>query len=437
MTILALAFAAASIAGCIVLGVVVNHQRHTIERALDRIHPEVLRPETCCGACPPIALSNLAHGGTVPCGTAPAPTTPTAPTTRENTMTDQITDQDKRDALAWAGGSQAIGIADAAARVILATVGAPEPTLAEELRDTARWWREGAPTWEQCCDRFESLANRAEQIEQERDAARAEVARTDSARTQNYGDGSTLAGFLQKCVNIAHNIAAEYPSRPVKDHVIDLRRAADYAGRVEQERDEARSEVEHLTAELDQAIAQRSAETASREAAQKSRDEARAEVERLTTEQNTDLFGGAVYATPAGRMSQIQHYTFRPASALPDPADVPEGQAWVVSIDDMEETVGFKSIGFGWICFRELGGTTKMIPSDRITLVSRLVPAQRVITNPDELDRLAEGTIVRDKDGDAWRRTCDEWTTTADYGRFASWAVSRSGPVTVLWEPEA
>jgi hypothetical protein len=38
-----------------------------------------------------------------------------------------ITDQDKRDALAWAGGSQAIGIADAAARVILATVDAPPP----------------------------------------------------------------------------------------------------------------------------------------------------------------------------------------------------------------------------------------------------------------------------------------------------------------------
>jgi outer membrane murein-binding lipoprotein Lpp len=32
MTILALAFAAASIAGCIVLGVVVDHQRRTIDR---------------------------------------------------------------------------------------------------------------------------------------------------------------------------------------------------------------------------------------------------------------------------------------------------------------------------------------------------------------------------------------------------------------------
>ena len=197
-----------------------------------------------------------------------------------------------------------------------ATVDAPEPTLAEELRDTARWWLEGAPTWEQCCDRFESLAARAEQIEQERD-------------------------------------------------------------------------------------------------------DASAEVERITAEHVTD-------PSP----------TLNDGSMTPDPADVKPGEAWIVNIDGVEIVPGFKA-SVGWICYRLFGGTTKSIGDERITLVSRLVPAPRVITNPDELDRLAEGTIVRDKDGDAWRRTCDEWTTTADYGRFASWAVSRSGPVTVLWEPDA
>ena len=75
----------------------------------------------------------------------------------------------------------------------------------------------------------------------------------------------------------------------------------------------------------------------------------------------------------------------RQGDRLPDPADVPEGQAWAVSIDDMEETAGFKASGFGWICYRELGGTTKVIPSDRITLVSRLVPAPRqIITTTPE-----------------------------------------------------
>ena len=37
MTVLALAFAAASMAGCIVLGVVVDHQRHTINRLVQDV----------------------------------------------------------------------------------------------------------------------------------------------------------------------------------------------------------------------------------------------------------------------------------------------------------------------------------------------------------------------------------------------------------------
>ena len=168
-------------------------------------------------------------------------------------MTD-ITDQDRRDAREWAEDvAETFKYDDevpretrAAVNYILATVDAPEPTLAEELRGWESIFRNEGRSVD--ANSMRTLAARAEQIEQERDAARAEVARTDSARTQNYGDGSTLAGFLQKCVNIAHNIAAEYPSRPVKDHVIDLRWAADYAGRVEQERDD-------LARELAQALA--------------------------------------------------------------------------------------------------------------------------------------------------------------------------------------
>ena len=320
-------------------------------------------------------------------------------------------------------------------RDLRAVFPAPAPTLSEELRELGSLLEEegGAGAKSTCWAR--DLATRAEQIEQERDAARAEVARTDSARTQNYGDGSTLAGFLQKCVNTAHNIAAEYPSRPVKDHVIDLRWAADYAGRVEQERDEARSEVEHLTAELDQAIAQRNAETASREAAQKSRDEARAEVERLTTEQNTDLFGGAVYATPAGRMSQIQHYTFRPASALPDPAGVPYGQAWVVEYhgDTLPALRRLDHPG-DWYLVRK-NGTGGHVRSEDIRLVSCLMPAPRQITTREILDEAPRRTVIRDKDGVVCERASlgDGWyspestTDQTDYIKY---------PATVLWTPE-
>jgi hypothetical protein len=80
VTILALALAAAAMAGCIVLGVVVDVLRRDVRRHEDliietddrhdigiendqriesivrRVHPEVMRPESCCGACPPVAL---------------------------------------------------------------------------------------------------------------------------------------------------------------------------------------------------------------------------------------------------------------------------------------------------------------------------------------------------------------------------------------------
>ena len=128
-------------------------------------------------------------------------------------MTD-ITDQDRRKALAWSGGSQARGGADAAARYILATVEAPEPTLAEELRDTARWWREGAPTWEQCCDRFESLAARAEQIEQERDQALAEVERLTAERDR---EKTISKGWMDAHQKLAEHHAETLESAVQKD----------------------------------------------------------------------------------------------------------------------------------------------------------------------------------------------------------------------------
>jgi hypothetical protein len=264
-------------------------------------------------------------------------------------MTD-ITDQDLRKALAWAEGSMARGGADAAARYILATVDAPEPTPAEELRDTARWWREGAPTWEQCCDRFESLAARAEQIEQERDHFFSEV-----ENVRNWKEGLL------------------------------------------NERDEARAEVERLTAE-------RQEETMHR-----------------MNERYTDL--------------PVHDRDWTRTDGTPDPADVPEGQAWAVSIDDMEETAGFKASVFGWICYRELGGTTKAIPSDRITLVSRLVPAPRQITTREILDEAPRRTVIRDKDGVVCERASlgDGWyspestTDQTDYIKY---------PATVLWTPE-
>ena len=346
-------------------------------------------------------------------------------------MTD-ITDQDRRDAREWAEDvAETFKYDDevpretrAAVNYILATVDAPEPTLAEELRGWESIFRNEGRSVD--ANSMRTLAARAEQIEQERDAARAEVARTDSARTQNYGDGSTLAGFLQKCVNIAHNIAAEYPSRPVKDHVIDLRWAADYAGRVEQERDEARSEVERLTVERDRA---------------KDMSKGWMKAHQELAEHHAETFedavpDGAVYATPAGRMSQIQHYTFRPASALPDPAGVPAGEAWIVEVEgerrtavkDRADIQPWNTVNAdGWLLTED---------DEDVTPITRLVPAPRVITNADDLDRLPEGTIIRDnRDGIACQKKYHGfWETTMgdDYGVYDA---STFGPITVLWEP--
>lgn len=246
-------------------------------------------------------------------------------------MTD-ITDQDRRKALAWAGGSQAIGIADAAARVILATVDAPAPTLAEDILDAAARIRDAV----------------------------------------NPGDRDVSWADMESC--------------------------ADRAAQMEHDLAEACAEVERLTAE------------------------------RVTDPSPTLNDGSMMRPATVAREENV-------SPDLPDPADVKPGETWIVNIDGVEIVPGFKA-SVGWICYRLFDGTTKAIGDERITLVSRLVPAPRTITTREELDRLAEGAIVRDKDGDAWRRTCDEWTTTADYGRFTSWAVSRSGPVTVLWEPE-
>jgi hypothetical protein len=165
------------------------------------------------------------------------------------------------------------------------------------------------------------------------------------------------------------------------------------------------------------------------------RDEARAEVDRLTAVRVTDpsptLNDGSMtrHATVA-REENVSH-------DLPEPADVKPGEAWIVNIDGVEIVPGFKA-SVGWICYRFFGGTTKSIGDERITLVSRLVPAPRVITNPDELDRLAEGSIVRDRAGHAWERYPDEdWYSTEelDDGFSSRRLADYAGPVTVLWEP--
>jgi hypothetical protein len=122
-------------------------------------------------------------------------------------------------------------------------------------------------------------------------------------------------------------------------------------------------------------------------------------------------------------------------ATVTDPADVKPGEAWQVLIDGIEPTVGFSANGTGWCCYRSTHGTVLPIGDERITLVSRLVPAPRVITTPDEFDRLAEGAIVRGGDGHAWENVAGKWCGHRAFGAISTGALANFGPVTVLWEP--
>lgn len=267
-------------------------------------------------------------------------------------MTDQITDPQAEFLTAFARGvasrpgSYSDDIVDSA-RALLATVDAPEPTLAEELRGWESIFRNEGRSVD--ANSMRTLAARAEQIEQERDHYFREV-----ENVRNWKEGLL------------------------------------------NERDEARAEVERLTAE------------------------------RVTEPSPTLNDPSMTRHATVAREENVSH-------DLPEPADVKPGEAWIVNIDGVEIVPGFKA-SVGWICYRLFVGTTKAIGDERITLVSRLVPAPRIITTPDELERLAATSIIRD--GRGWPGgITDQGVTMINGFCVSDEEVLGHGPVMVLWEP--
>lgn len=140
--------------------------------------------------------------------------------------------------------------------------------------------------------------------------------------------------------------------------------------------------------------------------------EARAEVERLTAERDD-----------------------RPAADLPNPADVPVGQAWIVEYhgDDLPALRRLDHPG-DWYLVRA-NGTGGHVRSQDITLVSRLMPAPRQITTREELDALPRRTVIRDADGITCERarSSETWyCPLEDCDQTPFIAL----PATVLWTPE-
>lgn len=153
--------------------------------------------------------------------------------------------------------------------------------------------------------------------------------------------------------------------------------------------------------------------------------EARAEVERLT-------------AVQKGAESNAETL---------DPADVPAGEAWIVECRGERRTAvkDRDDNNEPWNTFNA-DGWYLCEDNEDVTLITRLVPAPRVITNADELDRLCPNSVILSADNDAWQKSTRTilWSSPwwdASHGGPAMWPSERlcdeDHPVTVLWEPGA
>lgn len=232
------------------------------------------------------------------------------------------------------------------ARVILATVEAPAPTLAEEIRA----WAEVADN-EMERTALHDTADRAEQIEQENQE--------------------------QREWNQAIN---------------------EQAGILARERDEARAEVERLAAVN----------------------------EKLRRTDNFQEFREQFLTVQKGAESNAE---------TTDPADVKPGEAWIVecrgerrnAVKDHDDAVPWCTFNAdGWFLAED---------NEEVTLVTRLVPAPRVITNRAELDRAKPLTVIRDSASVVCERDAmGDYRFTFDSlsGKVGHIAL----PATVLWEPE-
>jgi hypothetical protein len=159
---------------------------------------------------------------------------------------------------------------------------------------------------------------------------------------------------------------------------------------------------------------------------------ARAEgLDSLVDSLNADL------ADARGPQPPQVHPATASAPALPDPDDVPEGEAWRV------KALGRKCVGvrnnldpnYPWTVISD-DLSAEQYRDAGVTLVARLVPeTRRVIDRPEDLDALPVGSIVLDKSGRPWCRIKDGyWAFGLDRYK-ADYMLHFSGPVTVIHEP--
>ena len=157
--------------------------------------------------------------------------------------------------------------------------------------------------------------------------------------------------------------------------------------------------------------------------------EARAEVERLT-DVNETLRRADNFKEFRERLADVQKGAESNAES-PDPADVKPGEAWIVDVGgEKRNAVKDADNNYPWNTVTG-GGWMSPVSNKEVTLLARLVPAPRAITNPGDLDTLPIRTIIRDSRGETFERAEDGW------GRISIPVKVIRVPVTVLWEPGA
>lgn len=298
-------------------------------------------------------------------------------------MTDQTTPvtDDDRQAHEWADHQLSLDVNDevivTAARAIKAHVPAPPKSLADEIR--------GAD-WNGLGDKImaERFADRVAAVERE------------------------LAGHKRDYAECQQELIASEVDLVEAQRERDEVRAAEKA--VQRACDDWEAEARKVRGDLD---------------------EARAEVERLK-EENAEMHKKLGYPNFRAFLGMP------PATALPDPADVPDGEAWEV-VGPAGRAVGFRDgcLGGEWAIAYPGGDGSDDVGDQDVTLVARLVPDTRhVIDKPEDLDELPVDSVVLDDDGNAWQKSS---AGTWDYGHNVETTgdfLTLCGPVTVIHVPE-
>lgn len=353
-------------------------------------------------------------------------------------MTD-ITDQDRRAAREWAekidptyrGNSQPL---INAARVILATVDAPAPTLAEAMRT---WAAATALNFGEEAS-FDPLIARVEQIEEERDEARkratANLRAVDAVRAQRDEARAEVAYWKEYALErqrVVERLTAQnaWPKTTPSGHTYDApttykelrHQCANAAQAASEGWDDAECPPEPTWEMVGLATAERVTDPS------------------LTLNDGSMMRPATVAREENVAPDQQANTQETLSGSLPNPADVPYGQTWIVEYhgDHVPALRRLDHPG-DWYLVRK-NGTGGHVRIQDITLVSRLVPAPRQVTTREELNALPEGTVIRARG----ELVCERYRHRSKGLVWISTGVDDDFPVdrpvlpaTVLWTPE-